>query len=145
MQGGSFRQYLWTVKVDPDTVWFPDRLLYQLKQKNPNQPLVVRQDQNRNTPEKFLGPIEVFSRAAVQKYADAMNTCDSGLSKWGEDGWIHTCMRKLIGEPAIQPDYFLLYSCALNAAGCCNQGAFAAFHKFKSVPSWTACRNIAIR
>jgi hypothetical protein len=140
MAEGLYKDFDWTVKADPDCVWFPDRLRARLW-KNSWDLVAVRQNRIASG-EMFLGPIEVFSRATVQKFSDTPHVCD--WDQCGEDGWIHGCMRNLIGEQAVLPEDFLLNACAEDDAGCCDDGAYVAFHAFKSPQTFTACRSASL-
>lgn len=134
-----YKDFDWTVKADPDCVWFPDRLRARLSWRHSWDLVAVRQNQILGGGELFLGPIEVFSRATVQKFSDTAHVCD--WDHTGEDGWIHGCMRSLIGDQSVQPEQFLLNECATDNVGCCHDGAYVAFHAFKSAQTFSACRS----
>jgi len=58
---GNYRHYDWTVKVDPDTVFMPDRLRWHLAQQRvpADMPVYIK---NAHGVEEFLGAIEVVSK-----------------------------------------------------------------------------------
>ncbi|CAK0877230.1 unnamed protein product, partial [Prorocentrum cordatum] len=63
---GQYQWHDWSVKVDPDSVFFPDRLKQHLQKLNApkEMPIYIK-----NTDEDFgfLGAIEVFSKEALDK------------------------------------------------------------------------------
>merc|ERR1712045_906584 len=82
VQEGVYRQTDWTVKIDPDTVFFPDRLKGHVSQR----PSRAAYMQNTAGPHPLLGPIEVFSREAVQLYSERGSECGGDwVGRTGED------------------------------------------------------------
>merc|ERR1712217_53618 len=71
LRDGIFDHYAWTVKVDPDTVFLPDRLrgLLQNHSEAPGGMYV------NNCKYGLHGPIEVFSRNAVRAWALSRYRC----------------------------------------------------------------------
>jgi len=99
---GSFWLYDWTVKVDPDTVFFPSRLrpvLHGYKEE------LDRHQHGlyfNNCRFGLRGAIEVFSSAAVQALGDGWQECEahfhelcSGDCRWGEDLFVDQCMSEV--------------------------------------------------
>jgi len=141
---GTFRKYDWTVKVDADCVFLPDRLKSHLTALAPPAytPLYVKN--NAMDPglgnNGFLGAIEVFSRDGIQKYMDNADDCHAALgSNAGEDGFMKGCFDSLgMGyvwdKEMMFPDH---------AAGACSQGARAAFHPLKDPKEFQHCIDIA--
>merc|ERR1712194_139032 len=69
-----YLNYDWTIKVDADCVFMPDRLGNQ----------------------GFLGAVEVFSKKAMQIYMDNDDACGKFLgTNSGEDGYFKGCMDAL--------------------------------------------------
>jgi len=139
---GRFWRYDWVVKVDPDAVFFPDRLTKHLEpftgHKGPGA-LYVRNCQH-NPWIHFMGAIEVFSKPAMQKYFDEKWKCESQLpwGGWGEDYYMEHCMNHL-GIKYVS-DHKML-----GQSGCeafpCEDSWVAAFHPFKDTHSWWDCWN----
>ncbi|CAK0792423.1 unnamed protein product [Prorocentrum cordatum] len=92
---------LWTVKVDPDAVFFPDRLRTVLAHyvEPPNGGRAAL----NNCKFGMHGPIEVFSRNAIGAFQAARDQCTAhfeqmcqGDCKWGEDDiWVDQCLKYL--------------------------------------------------
>lgn len=137
---GRYLNFDWTIKVDPDTVFFPEQIL----------PFIARQGANakvffNNCPgvvDGFYGSIEIMSRPAVQAMLGAVETCTAQLqaSDWGEDLFAQRCMQSTgaVGMAA----YDLVEDGNCQGPGfppACHPGQAAAFHPFKSPAAWEAC------
>merc|ERR1740121_3032263 len=133
---GLYKNYDWTVKADPDTVFIPQRLRERLQGLGVNANEAVYVKNTGLVPWGFLGPIEVLSKAAVdQLTARIASDCRAGVSE-GEDGWLNDCLENKIGIPA-RVDTNLLYSgCQIDA---CGDATFVAFHFYKDPGSWGSC------
>lgn len=136
---GQFLRYDWTVKVDPDTVFFPDRLRLHLHKLVPafnSKALYIK-----NCPKEFglLGPIEVFSRAAVRTYGTHEAECSriAHVKSTGEDGYIHACM-EMLGVQSIE-DFQLLTDNYCSYGNCSSSGWSVAFHPYKTTQQWIQC------
>jgi len=136
---GKFRSCDWTVKADPDAVFFPDRLQLHLKQSFPGG--TAGSFYIRNCPKSFgmLGSLEVFSTAAVDKFGHNRHTC---REKWhpedsGEDGYIQACMEGIgvVGKE----DFSLLIDGYCGFGSCANNHWNVAFHPYKDKSSWFQC------
>mmetsp|Transcript_30067 Transcript_30067/g.59802 ORF Transcript_30067/g.59802 Transcript_30067/m.59802 type:complete len:211 (+) Transcript_30067:3-635(+) len=129
---GTWSRYAWTVKVDPDTVWFPDRLHTHLSGLKSNEPLYVR-----NTGAMMLGPIEVFSAGAMDRLGGNMRRlCMQNKEDFkGEDGWIENCLRTC-GVPDKQYKDFLVFN---DHPTACNNKFGVALHASKTVPEYIQC------
>lgn len=137
----TYSQHDWTVKVDPDTVFFPERLRDHLRNLHaPADKAVYIKNCNVNF--GFLGAIEVVSRPAVQILSSEIEGCrsaDPGLN--GEDGFIKSCM-DAHGIQAMSDESILRTP---NEAGPCVDGSRVAFHPHKDPGSWGACSDQASR
>mmetsp|Transcript_175268 Transcript_175268/g.562133 ORF Transcript_175268/g.562133 Transcript_175268/m.562133 type:complete len:508 (+) Transcript_175268:151-1674(+) len=107
-QDGVYRHADWTVKVDPDSVFLPQRLQRLLLERyypwggasnskwlDPTKPMYLA---NCLEFHSLQGPLEVFSRAAATKFFGGLRTCEKALTDWktwGEDWFVHHCMQKL--------------------------------------------------
>mmetsp|Transcript_34230 Transcript_34230/g.66273 ORF Transcript_34230/g.66273 Transcript_34230/m.66273 type:complete len:358 (+) Transcript_34230:47-1120(+) len=140
LEDGRFWMYDWVVKVDPDAVFFPDRLRKHVEPWTPHTGpgSVYVRNCGSNPWISLMGAIEVFSKKAMQKYFDEKWKCESQLSwgGWGEDYYMEHCMN-LLGVDSV--DDFKL----LGQAGCefapCTDSWRVAFHPFKTPESWWQC------
>jgi len=134
---GLFRTVGWTVKVDPDAVCMPGRLLNRLQGINAAEPIYVL---NTDRSFHFLGPIEVLSKAAVDKLEEAfqLGGCPVELDA-GEDGWLKACLdQHYVGT---RSDYHTLNpSCGLEQ---CHDQSYVAFHSYKTVDAYNQCLDAA--
>jgi len=141
---GTFRGYDWTVKIDPDTVFFPSRLrqhLPALAGGVPGSNYVLNCDQWGG---KLFGAIEVLSRLAVEAYAARHGDCTQNL-QWegmGEDYYIRQCMDMLgVGHLS---DFTLLsdsrgHCTKVPGPPCAIGNVTVAFHPIKSADGYDAC------
>lgn len=128
----------WTIKVDPDTVFFPDRLRHHIWTLRPpaNTPIYLK---NTNMYNGFLGPIEVFSTDAVKLYHDYGKGCAKDMAeKGGEDGFFKLCMDSIGVGYMLDP---MILSNRGYPKFCTDK--FTSFHPFKTVDAWIACKDIA--
>lgn len=139
---GLYRSHDWTVKVDPDTVWMPDRLQGRLQalQVLTGEAVYVK---NTNQVFGFLGPIEILSEPAVQRLAERISECnvliDAKLLE--EDVFLQSCLRML--EVPAKEDVYILDSSG--QGGRCGDGTFVAFHPYKDPGSWGGCADAMMR
>jgi hypothetical protein len=139
---GQYMNYDWVVKVDPDSVFFPDRLkdhLWALHAPR-EAPIYIK---NTDRDFGFLGAIEVFSKEAVDKlfWPGVIEVCAQEAGEHsGEDGFMKGCM-DMIGAGAME-DIDVLRT---PAAKDCNDAARVCFHAFKDPGSWEGCYNAAAR
>ena len=141
----------WTVKLDPDTVFFAERLRRQLAFLRPEAtPLGLFLKNGGPLASKFHGPILVLSRAAVATFAARSEVCDHDAAKIdldkGEDWYLHICMSRLKVPCTSMP--FLLRQVA-GPAGCAsgdfsNGEKFAAFHPLKRPDAFATCLHRAV-
>jgi len=144
-EDGRYLKYDWTIKVDADCAFLPDRLrshLWTLRVpagvpvyiKNTNADAGLSNGQ-------FLGAIEIFSRSAVQTYFDNAEGCKVSLGTHsGEDGYFKGCMDALgvgfmhDGE-VLKPD---------SAASYCLTESKVSFHPLKDPAVLQNCYNAAM-
>jgi len=149
---GRVWKYDWTIKVDPDCVFFPHRLKEMLKNeyKPHGQPGVAVWLNNCQL--GLHGPIEVFSKQAIGAYKDGNGTCDEIAEKHGqEDVFMRYCFEKL-KVPKIDA-----FNLLLESEWACNERPSAssgmppcydrqvAFHPFKSVESYFNCYDRGVK
>jgi len=134
---GKWVHHGWSVKVDPDTVWFPQRLPWHL-----NALHLSSEDGAyvRNTGKYFLGPIEVLSHAAVKDmFSRRKEVCNFKLNGTPEDVWMGWCLDALDVKRHDDKDLLGNAFHRNPGAGMCGNGWVVAFHPFKDVDSWNAC------
>jgi hypothetical protein len=147
---GTFRYYDWTVKVDPDSVFFPDRLRRHLKEQF--QVIPTNGVYLNNCKFGLHGPLEVLSRVAVLRWNAGMAGCESHFRRescfgqpcpWGEDLSMDKCLWKVLKVQRVND------SALLNEMHCdswdwkdCKSDA-VAFHPFKTVAEYRQCLNTA--
>jgi len=145
-QDGQYKSFDWTVKVDPDNVFFPDRLRYHLQQLRAprNFPIYIK---NTDKEFGFLGAIEVFSVEAMDKYFGKDNIDDNDKhcfreisSNSGEDGFMKGCM-DMLGAGYMTDIEVLHTPYETN----CNIPSRVCFHAFKDTGKWEGCYNAAVR
>jgi len=141
---GRFRNYDWTVKVDPDAVILPWRLRPAMEPHNDEQVYVVNCDKFPTSPNfpMMYGALEVFSRKAMEAYADGSWKCGTQLpwKAWGEDYYMTHCM-DFLGVGRIG-DYTILGDNMCLGANCADDSV-ATFHPFKDEVGWLNCWDTA--
>jgi len=142
IEQGRFMYHDWTVKVDPDSVFFPNRLRVAVA-FHPEPPEGVYLN---NCKFGMHGPIEVFSRKAVMAWAKGSAVCMqhfeklcSGPCLWGEDMFIDQCLEKVLKVSRVD-DWNLLSEphCDSTDWESCKNGGIT-FHPFKSVKGYLKC------
>jgi hypothetical protein len=139
----TYAAYDWVVKVDPDCVFFPDRL---------GPVLASHQGVGyvNNCRYGMHGPIEVFSSGAIttlgldyEKSWDgkAPKTCmKMHFGQWGEDMFIDQCLLKLGVTGPIDPRLMCEDHCDCPAWYWCKNGTDrVSFHPFKTVEAYENC------
>merc|ERR1719188_1088803 len=124
----------WTVKVDPDAVFFPGRLQSLISElmPPPGEPIYLKNTFRFNG---FLGAVEVFSTAAVELYAEfGLDGCHNMAEGSGEDGYFKDCMDAIGAK-------FMLHDDILRSNGDPEQCGSrpAVFHPIKNPDVWRAC------
>jgi len=144
-EDGEYLKHDWTVKVDPDCVFFADRLRSHLSgiRAPPYTPMYIKN--NDMDPglgnNGFLGAVEIFSTIAMQTYFANAEGCKKSLgSNSGEDGFFKGCMDALgvgfmLDGNVFAPDF---------DPQSCTKGERVAFHPIKAYDSWQACVDIVM-
>lgn len=145
---GTYKDYDWTVKLDVDTVFLPERLRQLLRVRRPMSEVksaAVEHAMYLNNCEYGLhGPIEVLSQAGVTAFLMQMSRCDD-LAKqpYGEDTYLDHCLR-LIGVKRVTEFSVLIEkACKSNPSPC--GSAHVAFHPFKTISSYFGCWGYATK
>lgn len=130
----EYRGFAWTVKVDADAAFFPDRLKWRLGNIGDDRSVFF---ENSQSFPGLLGPIEVFSKAAVDEYAKRKGECNVvWRNVMGEDDFIHHCFKEILNVPA-EMDIGLLGNSKADA-GRCGQDK-VTYHYYKTEDSLQAC------
>lgn len=137
---GRFRRYDFTVKVDPDAVFFPGRLRENLAvvapaSNMPNNVYLLNCQESFG----FFGALEVMSRMALETYLHGQERCKDKLD-WkmmGEDLFMQKCFDFL--EVGKKEDYALLTDgyCSEPPSPCVS--GKVAFHAFKTAMQYMEC------
>lgn len=142
-QDGRYAKWDWTVKADPDCVFFADRLMGHIwgLRAPPNTPIYLK---NNNVDpglgnNGFLGAIEVFSNTAMKTFFGNAEECRQYLGvDSGEDGFFKSCMDSLgVGFMTdgniFTPDY---------DPSACRNAERVAFHPIKFYKEYQCCVDI---
>jgi len=148
IENGVYKDFAWTVKADPDAVFFPQRLQALLA----NHQEAATGTYLNNCRRGMHGPLEVFSRMAVQTWSQGrarciahfQNVC-SGDCKWGEDMFIDQCLWKVLGVTRkFERNLLVEDHCDPPSDWqSCENGVVAALHPFKTLESWRQCMDNA--
>lgn len=136
---GRYKDHDWTVKVDPDAVFFADRLVYKLARLHAPKgwPIYIK---NTIKDFGFLGACEVISTTAVEKYSRYYHECFASISaRSGEDGFIKGCM-DMIGAGYMTELDVLRTPFQF---GACDDPGRVTFHPRKTQQEWEQCFNEA--
>jgi len=143
---GDFRHFAWTLKSDPDTVFFPGRLRLILREHEETDQGVYL----NNCKYGLHGPIELFSLKAVEALTAGEHRCRKHLCKgqcdWGEDMFIDKCLDKVLG---VRRDnvYDMLFEDHCDPPkgwDSCRENSRVAFHPFKDVDRYRWCAENAM-
>jgi len=145
LKDGRFKNHDWVVKVDPDAVFFSQRLRHMVKAhaEKPGAKLFFL-NCDANGFKSMYGALEVFSRPAIEAYFDGKESCEKELDwhGWGEDMYMQKCLEKL-GVGQIE-GYGMVGDNRCHAAPCSDQTK-VAFHDFKTIPSYFGCWRESMR
>lgn len=105
-KAGRYSNFDWTVKVDPDAVFFPQKLIQRIHLL-PVPPAGAFLQNCQKVDYGFFGNLEVFSKAAFSILVSSVDKCKtSDVSNWkigvkggkygpmGEDLFAELCLRK---------------------------------------------------
>jgi len=135
----------WTVKVDPDAVFFPGRLRSLVQDKTEYSSGTYL----NNCAHGLHGPLEVFSKLAVESWRNGRDSCTthfqqqcSGDCQWGEDMFIDQCLQFLNTYRVDEFNQLVEDHCdpPANWATCSiGNSKITAFHPFKTVEGYKKC------
>jgi len=129
-----------TVKLDPDTVFFPGRLGYHMKEHK-GKPIYTTDCRYWGGDEvgNLFGSIEVLSKQAVGAYKGKRQMCkDLDWQGWGEDYWLQHCMDAIGVGGVIIADWVTDQTCPLVTADCSDSNLIAV-HPKKDAGEWWEC------
>jgi len=137
---GRFRNYDFTLKVDPDAVLIPWRMREHLKPHIGENAYVVNCNKFPGSPNfpMMFGAVEIFTRQAMTAYAYGSWRCGQQLpwNLWGEDYYMTHCLDFLgVGRIA---DFGVLGDNVCTGANC-KDSYTASFHPFKDAETWFSC------
>lgn len=142
---GVFKFYAWTVKVDPDAVFFPGRLKFLLPKYTPGDKGMYL----NNCPRRGLhGPLEVLSSKAVEIYVGYEDQCNTHFEKlcsgdchWGEDMFMDQCLMKVLGVDRQNESNLLVEDHCDPPPHWkdCKSDKDVAFHPFKTTETYQTC------
>jgi hypothetical protein len=145
---GQWKNFDWTVKVDPDAVFFPDRLRQHLgKLRAPAGSAVYIK--NCDFKFGFMGSLEIFSMKATELFSLNGAQCKNKIGhEGGEDFYMMTCMDalgvKTMKDASILNDkYTSTATLNLGDVSPCSNGWTASFHPYRSAGVWMNCHNAA--
>jgi hypothetical protein len=145
---GRFTMHAWTAKVDADAVFLPNRLR-RLLMRHSEDPQGVYLN---NCKLGMQGPLEVFSRNALQALSRGKELClqhfarlCSGPCKWGEDTFLDQCLSKVLNVTRGFERALLQEERCDPPPGwqACTAPGIAAFHPFKTVQGYRDCLDSA--
>jgi len=147
---GLYKKHDWTVKVDADAVFLPDRLKAHIVSLSPpaDTPVYLH---NIDFRFHFMGALEVLSSKAVDLFLQNIETCEKHIgSMGGEDLFTMQCLDSI--GVAHMTDFSLLddkYThdpgWNMNDVNSCTDQAIVAFHPYKSANAWLGCYKVAMK
>jgi hypothetical protein len=142
IEDGRFRRYDWTVKLDADAVFLPDRLkkhLGQMADYGQGTPSDLVFLENFRDGYPVVGAIEVLSNAAILELEQRIDECDPAYG--AEDSWFVKCLRGL-GAWGHRDEALLHHE--QNQLGCWD-GWIVTMHPYKNVDEYRRCFDEATR
>lgn len=162
---GLYQHYDWSIKVDIDCVFFPDRFRTFVSRQNnqeiPGDLIPAGPVWLNNCQYGMHGPIEAVSRDGMTMFLDGLDQCDNlrqnAMEQWagpppalaqeesgfGEDQFARECWMQL-GIPKVNQFETLLserWNCIERPQDC--GGKKIAFHAWKSAEEWGQCWQFA--
>jgi len=142
---GIFEKYDWTVKVDPDAVFLPNRLRDHVSRYlYVSRSTAASRVYLNNCKDGLHGPIEVVARGGMESFSNGILHCEEALrsefSQFGEDVFLRHCL-KLLGVDKAD-DFGMLTETACDPFPSqpmpCVSGK-VAFHPLKSPVKYFEC------
>jgi len=148
---GLYKHQDWTAKVDPDAVFFPQRLRNLLIAKSPTSLQALSQSPVApngvylvNCKFGLHGPVEILTSAAVTAYVKGFGDCDDlAHAAWGEDWFMDRCLQRMHVQRMDEFSILREDHCGFNPSPCTAQAV--AFHPFKKQDEYADCwRNASL-
>jgi len=152
---GIWQQHDWTVKVDSDAVFLPDRLKMHLEGSKPpmDKPVYFHNIDFTNRKGElvhFMGALEVMNKEAVDLFLKELDQCAAHIGNdGGEDSFTMSCLDaigvyymedySLVDDKYSVPAEFNLFD-----VDRCKDDSIVAFHPYKAVNSWMGCHKVAM-
>lgn len=146
IDSGSLWKHDWIVKIDPDTVFFADRLRYHVLNKTmpPEGPGKFFFLNCLYGDGRIYGAIEVYSVRAILNFKANGSKCnDLDTAVMGEDLFMEQCMRILQGSNGAIKDFKLVGDAHCTQTGCMDAWR-VGFHPFPKVEDYWDCANTAV-
>jgi len=138
---GQLWAYDFVAKVDPDAVFFPDRLRTHVAD-HVGRPVYFTNCGKYGGEVLLYGSLEVFSSEALKRYEEHAEECKAlDWRGWGEDYYMQQCL-KMIGVENV-PDTNQVGDDRCVAAGCSDYTR-VAYHDFKEPQQWYDCFQEAV-
>ncbi|CAK0879550.1 unnamed protein product [Prorocentrum cordatum] len=146
----AYKDHDWTVKVDPDAVFLPDRLKQHLEglRAPAGASLYLK---NCGFKFGFMGSLEVLSGQAVGDYARDVEGCSEHLGHdGGEDFYLMSCLDAIgvgymVDDTVLDDKYTYSDDYDLGDVSFCGSGSAAAYHPLKRPDQWQQCLDTASR
>jgi hypothetical protein len=141
MNSGKLWPFDFVAKVDPDAVFFPDRLRKHMEEHVGESVYVPNCGKFGGRP-LLYGSLEVFSVPALRTYQSRVQDCKALPWKgWGEDYYMQHCMDFLGVQMASDFEQVGDERCL---AAPCSDWTKVAYHDFKKPADWRKCFEEAI-
>lgn len=140
LASGKVWQSDFTVKLDPDAVFFPDRLRSVLAPQA-GKPVYTTNCRfwGGDQVGQLFGAIEVLSKQAIGTYKDNLDMCRNlPWQGWGEDYWMQHCMDAIHVTVVGIFDEVSDGTCPLGGYAPCSQNK-VVFHPKKDAGEWWDC------
>jgi len=130
---GRYKNHDWTVKVDPDAVFFPERLRNVVRHHTPRTgegESVFYLNCDMYGPDAMYGSLEVISHRAAVDFFAGRDRCEQKLNwtGWGEDYYLQKCLIYLGVKPV--RNFSMIGDFRCHGAPCTDQTR-VVFHDYK--------------
>eukprot|EP00419_Tripos_fusus_P085267 CAMPEP_0172865986 /NCGR_PEP_ID=MMETSP1075-20121228/81722_1 /TAXON_ID=2916 /ORGANISM="Ceratium fusus, Strain PA161109" /LENGTH=599 /DNA_ID=CAMNT_0013715093 /DNA_START=75 /DNA_END=1871 /DNA_ORIENTATION=+ len=132
---GRWIHHDWVIKVDPDAVFFPDRLRKKLRGHTSDGSNLFVMNCDKYKPVALYGSLEIFSKKALHNYLHGQWDCRRNLpwKGWGEDFFMSHCMQHLNVKPLY--DFSLIGDKRCHYAPCSDTSKIV-YHDYKNLNDW---------
>lgn len=138
-QDPRYKRHDWVVKVDPDAVFFPERLRLKLKTHTFSGGNLFVMNCDKWKPVALYGSLEIFSLQAFENYLKGTEKrCQKELHwhGWGEDYFMSHCMDLL--QVGRLYDFDLIGDKRCHYAPCSDTSK-VVYHDYKNLTDWLKC------